>query len=94
MSDHPEFESRDMALRTPLANDTFYVLMEPHVLDLTPFLVIRYCPLCRQPEVCYADRLDPDKGVSLKSVARGHQIFDAELAGEFGWVGQPGGAAS
>ncbi|MGZ4531354.1 MAG: hypothetical protein ACXVXP_03270 [Mycobacteriaceae bacterium] len=83
MNDHPEFELRTLTLGTPLANDTFYVLHEKSPLDLTPFLVIRYCELCRQPEVCYSDRVYEDKGVSLKSLARGHQIFDAELVTEF-----------
>jgi hypothetical protein len=83
MSDHPEFESRTVELGVPLANETFYVLADRGPLDLTPFLLVRYCDVCHQPEVCFADRVYQDKGVSLKSVGRGHQIFDAEMVHEF-----------
>jgi hypothetical protein len=83
MSDHPEFESRTVELSVPLANETFYVLADGGPLDLTPFLLVRYCEVCHQPEVCFADRVCQDKGVSLKSVGRGHQIFDAAMVHEF-----------
>lgn len=85
MNDHPEFESRIIVLPMPLANDTFYVLRgdEELPLDLTPFFVHRYCDTCHQPEVFFADRVSESKGVSLKSVGRGHQIFDQGLASEF-----------
>ncbi len=57
-------------------------MAEPEPLDLTPMLVIRYCDQCRQPEVCHADRVDERAGVSLKSFARGHQVFDPDLVPE------------
>lgn len=82
MGDHPEFDAVTEVVDTPLANDTFYVMGGSTPLDLTPMLVIRYCSQCRQPEVCYADRVDEKAGVSLKSFARGHQVFDQELVQE------------
>lgn len=82
MGDHPDFDAVTNVIDHPLANDTFYVLAEHEPLDLTPMLVIRYCDQCRQPEVCHADRVDDQTGVSLKSFARGHQVFDRSLVGE------------
>jgi hypothetical protein len=82
MGDHPDFDAATEVIDHPLANDTFYVMAEPEPLDLTPMLVIRYCEQCRQPEVCHADRVDERAGVSLKSFARGHQVFDRDLVPE------------
>lgn len=82
MGDHPDFDAVTEVIDRPLANDTFYVMAEPEPLDLTPMLVIRYCDQCRQPEVCHADRVDERSGVSLKSFARGHQVFDRDLVQE------------
>jgi hypothetical protein len=79
MGDHPEFDAQTIVLGQPLANDTLYLLTSPVAVDLTPFLVMRYCDLCRQPELCYADRVDDRRGLSLKSVARGHQVYAQEL---------------
>lgn len=90
MGDHPEFDAVTEIVETPLANDTFYVMSDPVPLDLTPMLVIRYCNQCRQPEVCYADKVDEKAGVSLKSFARGHQVFDQELVHEMATL-VPGG---
>lgn len=84
MGDHPDFDAVTEVIDHPLANDTFYVMAEPEPLDLTPMLVIRYCDQCRQPEVCHADRVDERAGVSLKSFARGHQVFDRDLVQEVG----------
>jgi hypothetical protein len=82
MGDHPEFDTATLVVDHPVMNDTFYVLTQPEPLDLTPMLVIRYCDQCRQPEVCHADRVDEHAGVSLKSFARGHQVFDWDLVEE------------
>lgn len=82
MGDHPDFDAVTQVVEHALANDTFYVMAEPVPLDLTPMLVIRYCDQCRQPEVCHADRVDEQHGVSLKSFARGHQVFDRDLVVE------------
>lgn len=82
MGDHPDFDAQTQVLDQPLANDTFYVMVGPEPLDLTPMLVMRYCDQCRQPEVCHADRVDEKAGVSLKSFARGHQVFDRDLVQE------------
>lgn len=95
MGDHPEFDAVTEVVDFPLANDTFYV-MSSTPLDLTPMLVIRYCSQCRQPEVCYADRVDQRDGVSLKSFARGHQVFDQDLVHEMATLSPtaPGSAAT
>jgi hypothetical protein len=82
MGDHPEFERSRFASTTPLADDTFYALTLRGPIDLTPFVVIRYCHTCRQREVCHADRLDKKHGVALKSFTTGHVIFDDTLTEE------------
>ena len=82
MGDHPDFDAASEVLDHALANDTFYVMFESEPLDLTPMLVLRYCEVCRQPEVCHADRVDERFGVCLKSFARGHEVFDPELVAD------------
>lgn len=82
MGDHPEFEHRHFVSQLPLADETFYLLSSSGPVDLTPFVVMRYCETCRQPELCYADRLDRRDGVALKSFARGHNLFDHTLDDE------------
>ena len=98
MADHPDFERHDLVSRVPLANDTFYMLIQDGPVDLTPFVVMRDCPVCRQAEVFYADRLDPKEGVVLKSFARGHGTFDHTLTSEvenlFGQNGDLMGSAN
>lgn len=82
MGDHPEFERFDFDSSIPLADDNFYILGSSGPIDLSPFVVTRFCETCRQAEVCYADRLDPKRGVSLKSIGRGHVIYDTGLQDE------------
>ena len=82
MGDHPEFERRLFASQLPLADETFNILGPSGPVDLTPFVVMRYCETCREPELCYADRLDKRDGVALKSFARGHNLFDHSLDDE------------
>jgi hypothetical protein len=79
MGDHPEFGRTEFESQIPLANETFYIMTPERVWDLTPFVVNRYCEICLQPEILYADRLDQRDGVALKSFARGHVVFDTEL---------------
>jgi len=94
MGDHPEFDLSIQVVSQPVANDTFYVLTDTGPLDLSPLLVLRFCEVCRQPEVCYADRVDDQHGVSLKSFARGHQVFDRDLVVEVDSIAAPAPAAS
>lgn len=82
MGDHPEFDHNNFISAQPLADDTFYALATKTAIDLTPFIVMRYCPTCRQREVCYADRVDQKNGVSLKSFISGHVIYDETLRDE------------
>lgn len=79
MGDHPEFERFVFTSNTPLADDTFYLVGSGGVIDLSPFVAMRFCEMCRQPEMFYADRLDKKRGTSLKSFARGHVLFDPDL---------------
>jgi len=79
MSEHPDFERRDLISTLPMANDTFYMLAKDGPVDLTPFVVIHDCPVCHQSEMCFADRLDPKHGVALKSFGRGHPMFEEQL---------------
>ncbi len=82
MSDHPDFELVNFITDQPLADDIFYARTPVATIDLTPLIVLRNCPVCRQAEVAHADRLDPKKGVSLKTFDRGHPLFDAALSDE------------
>ncbi len=91
MGDHPEFEASRMSSALPLADDTFYALGPGGPIDLTPFVVIRYCGTCMQREVCYADRLDQRHGVALKSFTSGHVIYDETLIEEMQFVLPPSG---
>lgn len=93
MSDHPDFEIASFTAKQPLAEDVFYLLTPTSALDLTPLVVLRNCPLCRQAEVAYADRLDARDGVSLKSFDRGHPLFDPSLSDELRTLLEPGGAS-
>jgi hypothetical protein len=45
MGDHPEFERTTFVSGMPLADDTFYALTPTGALDLTPFIVMRYCAM-------------------------------------------------
>lgn len=47
MGDHPEFERTTFVSGMPLADDTFYALTPTGALDLTPFIVMRYCAAAR-----------------------------------------------
>jgi hypothetical protein len=86
MGDHPEFERIDLDSKVPLADDNFYALGPRGPIDMSPLVVMRYCPTCRQPEAFYADRTDPKQGVSLKSFGRGHVIFDPTLEQELSTI--------
>jgi hypothetical protein len=79
MGDHPEFRRVEFESNVPLADDTFYLVAAGTSFDLTPLVVNRYCEICKQAEILYADRLDPRDGLALKSFARGHVVFDQNL---------------
>lgn len=91
MGDHPEFESRSFSSRSPLADDDFYVITPDGALPLSPYLVMRFCAICSQSEMYYADRFDKGK-VILKSVSRGHTASSSELYSRFGSAGERGTA--
>lgn len=93
MSDHPDFEVVSFIVAQPLADDVFYLLTPDGSIDLTPLVVLRQCPQCRQPEVAYADRLDARDGVSLKSFDRGHTLFDPTLVDELRRITSESGSA-
>ena len=83
MGDHPEFQRVTFTSTSVLANDTVYMIPPQRPpIDLTPFVVLRPCPECRQSELFYADRLDVKRGAVLKSFDRGHIVHDQELAEE------------
>jgi hypothetical protein len=90
MGDHPEFERIDLDSKLPLADNNFYALAPRGPVDMSPFVVMRYCETCRQPEAFYADRIDPKQGVCLKSFGRGHVIFDPSLNEELGTIAAGG----
>jgi len=93
MSDHPDFEVVSFLAAHPLADDVFYMLTPDGAIDLTPLVVLRQCPQCRQPEVSYADRLDGREGVALKSFDRGHTLFDRTLIDEIRRITAGSGSA-
>ena len=82
MADHPDFERRHFSSLVPLADDVVYMLTPNGAIDLTPFVVMRDCPECQQSELCYADRVYGSRGLSLKSFARGHIMYDTDLVAE------------
>jgi hypothetical protein len=82
MGDHPDFDYQELTTPQPLAEDVFYLLTPHGPVDLTPLVVMRQCPTCRQREVSYADRIDRKNGVALKTFDRGHLLFDASLTEE------------
>lgn len=82
MADHPDFERRHFLSSVPLADDVVYMMTPSGPIDLTPFVVMRDCPECQQSELCYADRVYENRGVSLKSFARGHILYDETLVPE------------
>lgn len=79
MGDHPEFERQSLTSVVPLADEILYLLGQQKPIDLSPFLVVRYCDTCRKQQVCYADRLDAKRGTALKSFDCGHVMFDPNL---------------
>ncbi|MGH3938199.1 MAG: hypothetical protein ACRDTG_06130 [Pseudonocardiaceae bacterium] len=82
MGDHPEFERQDLTSAVPLADESIYLLDQQNPIDLSPFLVMRYCDTCRKRQICYADRLDTKRGTALKSFECGHGMFDPGLDDE------------
>ena len=75
MGDHPDFETRRLEVKAPLAEDTFYCITALGAVDLTPLLVRRTCPKCGTPEYFYADKIETRRGkseVRLKSFETGH----------------------
>ncbi len=82
MGDHPDFEVHRLTSTTPVATENFYVHFGNEFMDLSPFIVYRYCSHCHSPEVFFADRIR-DSGAVLKSFARGHEEFDQALFDEF-----------
>jgi hypothetical protein len=79
MGDHPDWDRTVISSPVAVAVESFYVRTPFGLMDLTPLVVIRQCPTCRQPEVAYVDRLDNKKGVALKTFDRGHPLFDDSL---------------
>ncbi|WP_211225519.1 hypothetical protein [Amycolatopsis nigrescens] len=80
MGDHPEFDRRNVVSAKPVANDSFYLLTPRGPIDLTPFVVNRYCEHCRHEEACFAAKLSKDGVTTVQSFDLGHQIVDHELA--------------
>lgn len=81
--DHPDFETGSFESSEPLEEDTFYLLRESGPVPLGPFVASRFCEVCRDDQVCYADRVQQSKGTSFKEFARGHVIFAQDLSAEF-----------
>jgi hypothetical protein len=79
MGAHPDWDRTTLSSSVPVVNQSFYLQAPWGLIDLTPFVVLRHCPTCRQSEVAYADRVDPKKGVSLKTFDRAHAMFDDSL---------------
>ncbi|MEO6700054.1 MAG: hypothetical protein ABIP57_00955 [Jatrophihabitantaceae bacterium] len=82
MGDHPDFERRHFLSNVPLADNVIYMMAPDGPVDLTPFIVMHDCPECQQSELCFADRVYENRGVSLKSFARGHVMYDNTLVAE------------
>ena len=89
MGDHPDWDRVALSSSTAVASESFYLNSGRGLIDLTPLVVMRHCPTCRQPEVAYADRLDSKKGVALKTFDRGHPLFDETLVPDIQALGPP-----
>lgn len=59
MGDNPEFETNNIKIKSDLYADFVY-LFHSHlneIIPLTPFLVFEICPLCRNKELFFYDRM-------------------------------------
>ncbi|MDN5920484.1 MAG: hypothetical protein L0I76_36205 [Pseudonocardia sp.] len=85
MGDHPEFEPSRWKVTLPLENDRVYLIpdgREP--IDMTPFIVVRNCEVCRSPELFHSDRRPGEGGTILKNAAgHGGPLADHSLDEEF-----------
>ncbi|MCL2782053.1 MAG: hypothetical protein FWD74_11335, partial [Actinomycetia bacterium] len=72
MGDNPSFDRIKFNSPVPLVDGDLYFRGPHGHISLTPFVLMRYCETCRQPELCYLDRVDNRKGAVLKSFANGH----------------------
>lgn len=82
MGDHPDFDVMEFTVAHAVAEDVFYLLTTHGLVDLTPLVVMEQCMTCHQRELAHADRIDDKRGVVLKTLDRGHVIFDHRLVDE------------
>lgn len=79
MGAHPDWHRCYVDSESATPDDCFYIQTPDGLIDLLPFVVMRKCPRCNQPELAYADRIDRKRGVALKSFDSGHPFFDNSL---------------
>ncbi|MBS2962062.1 hypothetical protein KGA66_03310 [Actinocrinis puniceicyclus] len=83
MGGHPDFDLRRFVLTQPVGTDLFYLLDHGAPILLSPFVTSRFCPTCRNLEVCYPVHADSGTGpATMRSFERGHDIEDLQLGDE------------
>jgi hypothetical protein len=81
MGSHPTFDVLTFGSPEPLADEVLYLRTQTKSAALSPFIVVRECPTCRQNEIFHSDKLTKGN-VVLKSFGTGHELYDPDLANE------------
>jgi hypothetical protein len=81
MGDHPDFEVLRFNSSEALEDEVLYLRAPTASLALSPIIVVRHCPTCRQTEVFHSDRLAGGH-VVLKAFGTGHELRDPTLVEE------------
>jgi hypothetical protein len=56
-----------------LYRNSVYLRTPGHMVDLTPWIVMRTCPTCKSQAMFFVERIDADKEeITYKSFNRGH----------------------
>lgn len=71
-SDNPDWDLIDYTSKSVMFPGRLYALVDDRkLMDLHPYLVVRYCPECGSQEIYQVDSFNED-GARLKSIDRGH----------------------
>jgi hypothetical protein len=71
--DNAQFRTLDAEVAEYLYRDSVYLKTPGHLVDLTPWIVMRTCPKCGSQAMFFVEKIDPkDEEVTYKSFNRGH----------------------
>lgn len=82
MGENPEFDRTVFKSKIPLADDSLYIFRPQGTIELSPFIISRYCDSCRRVTLFYADRILKNSETQFKCFDRGHDTFDSETTAE------------